>query len=118
MLRDLAAADEKDQKTQERRLQLVEKDFIIARVFQYLDDLMKQLLEWPSGAAAGIIALVLSGGEEARLDVIKELEKGLGNIIKDAKTQIIKELSGLRAKYQEDDKLDEVKDAIEEAIKG
>jgi len=116
MLRDLAAADEKDQKTQERRLQLVEKDFIIARVFQYVDDVMKQILEYPSGAAAGIIALVQSAGEGARNEIIRELEKGLGNIIKDSKSQIIKELSGLRAKYQEDDKLEEVKAAIEEAI--
>ena len=118
MLRDLAAADEKDQKTQERRLQLVEKDFIIAHVFQYIDDLMKRLLEWPPGAAAGIIALVLSAGEAARNDVIHELEKGVGDIIKDSKTQIIKELSGLRAKYQDDDKLDEVKAVIEDALGG
>ena len=116
MLRDLAAADEKDQKTQERRLQLVEKDFIIARVFQYLDDLMKRLLEWPTGAATGIIAIVMSKGEAAQLDVIHELEKEVSNIIKDSKTQVIKELSSLRAKYQEDDKLDELKATIEEAI--
>jgi hypothetical protein len=116
MLRDLAAADEKDQKTQERRLQLVEKDFVIAHVFQYVDDLMKQLLEWASGAAPGIIALVQSGGEAARFDIIHEIEKGIGNIIKDAKSQIIKELSGLRAKYQDDDKLEEVKAIIEEAV--
>jgi hypothetical protein len=116
MLRDLAAADEKDQKTQERRLQLVEKDFIIARVFQYLDVLMKQLLEYPEGAVDGIIALVQSEGAAARKDVSRIMEKGVTDIIKDAKAQIIKELSGLRAKYQDDDKLDEVKAVIEEAI--
>jgi hypothetical protein len=114
MLRDLAAADEKDQKTQERRLQLVEKDFIIARVFQFLDVLMKQLLEWPEGAVDGIIALVQSEGDAARRDVSRILEKGIMDIIKNAKAQVIKELSGLRAKYQDDDKLDEVKAAIEE----
>jgi hypothetical protein len=116
MLRDLAAADEKDQKTQERRLQLVEKDFIIARIFQYLDVLMKQLLEWPEGAVDGIIALVQSEGAAARQDVSRTMEKGITGIIKDAKAQIIKEFSGLRAKYQDDDKLDEVKAAIEEVI--
>jgi hypothetical protein len=91
---------------------------MIAHVFQFIDDLMKRLLEWPAGAATGIVALVLSEGEEARNDVISELEKGVSDIIKDAKTQIIKELSGLRAKYQDDDKLDEVKAVIEEAIGG
>jgi hypothetical protein len=33
MLKDLSAADEKDQKVQERRLQLGEKDFVVARLF-------------------------------------------------------------------------------------
>ena len=116
MLRDLAAADEKDQKTQERRLQLVDKDFVISRVFQYLDVLMKQILEWPEGAVDGIIALVQSQGEAARNEVVRIMEKGISDIIKDAKNQVIKEFSGLRAKYQDDDKLDEVKAAIEEAI--
>jgi hypothetical protein len=116
MLRDLAAADEKDQKTQERRLQLVEKDFVISRVFSYIDVLMKQLLEWPEGAVDGIIALVQSQGEAARQEVSRIMEKGVGDIIKDAKGQVIKEFSGLRAKYQDDDKLDEVKAVIEEAM--
>jgi hypothetical protein len=114
MLRDLAAADEKDQKT--RRLQLVEKDFIVARVFSYIDVLMKQLLEWPEGAVDGIIALVQSEGAAARQDISRILEKGVSDTIKDA--HIIKEFSGLREKYQDDDKLDEVKAAIEEAISG
>jgi hypothetical protein len=117
MLRDLSAADEKDQKTQERRLQLVEKDFIIAHVFSYLDGLMRQLLEWPEGAVDGIIALVQSEGGAARKDVSRVMEKGIVDIIKDAKSQVVKELSSLRAKYQEDDdKLEEIKEAVEEAI--
>jgi hypothetical protein len=116
MLRDLAAADEKDQKTQERRLQLVDKDFVISRVFQYIDVLMKQLLEWPEGGVDGIIALVQSEGEAARSEVVRIMEKGVSDIIKDSKNQVMKEFSSLRAKYQDDDKLDEVKAAIEEAI--
>jgi hypothetical protein len=116
MLRDLAAADEKDQKTRERRLELVDKDFVISRVFQYLDVLMKQLLEWPEGGVDGIIAIVQSQGEAARREVVRIMEKGVSDIIKDSKNQVIKEFSGLRAKYQDDDKLDEVKAAIEEAM--
>jgi hypothetical protein len=116
MLRDLAAADKKDQKIRERRLQLAEKDFIIARVFQYIDTLMRQLLEWPGGAADGIIALVQSEKAAARLGVIRLMEKGIADIIKDSKAQIMKEMGGLRAKYQDEDKLDEVKAVIEEAI--
>jgi hypothetical protein len=117
MLRDLVAAEEKDQKTQEHRLRLVEKDFIIASVMQFLDVLMKQLLEWPDGVADGIIAAVQSEGEASRRDVVSLMEKGLAEIIKDAKGQVIKEINSLRAKYQEKDDLSEqVREAVAEAI--
>jgi hypothetical protein len=117
MLRDLAAADEKDQKTQERRLQLVEKDFIISRIIQFLDVLLKQLLEWPDGAVDGIIATVQSAGAASRHDVVSLMEKGLMEIIKDAKGQVIKEINSLRAKYQEADDISEkIKEAVAEAI--
>jgi hypothetical protein len=117
MLRDLTAADEKDQKTQERRLQLVEKDFIISRIIQFLDMLMKQLLEWPDGAADGIIATVQSEGAASRHDVVSLMEKGIAEIIKDAKGQVIKEINSLRAKYQETDDISEkIKEAVAEAI--
>ncbi|GHV91315.1 hypothetical protein AGMMS50268_18180 [Spirochaetia bacterium] len=117
MLRDLSAADEKDQKVQERRLQLVEKDFVIARLFQYLDVLMRQILEYPESAVDGIIALVQAEGGAVRQEVSRTMEIGLSRIIKDSKDQIIKELSGLRSKYQEKDGLDEkIKEAVAEAI--
>jgi DNA-binding transcriptional ArsR family regulator len=116
MLRDLAAADEKDQKTQERRLQLVEKDFIIARVIQFLDVLMKQLLEWPDGAVDGIIAIVQSEGSAARRDITRLMEKGMTEIIKDSKSQVIKEINSLRTKYQDDDIGEKIREAVEEAV--
>jgi hypothetical protein len=116
MLRDLTAADEKDQKTRERRLQLVEKDFVISHVFQYIDVLMKQLLEWPKGAVDGIVALVQSEGAAARNDVTRLMEKGIMDIIKNAKSQVTKDIDSLRAKYRDDDRLDEVKAVIEEAM--
>jgi hypothetical protein len=116
MLRDLTAADEKDQKVQERRLQLVEKDFIVARLFNYIDTLMKQLLEFPESAVDDIVSVALSEGVNARQDVSRKMETGISKIIKDSKDQIIKELGGLRAKYQEDDRLDGIREAIEEAM--
>jgi hypothetical protein len=117
MLRDLAAADERDQKTRERRLLLIEKDFVIARLFQYLDVLMKQLLEYPESAVDEIIALVQAEGGNERIDVSRKLENGISKIIKDSKEQLLKELSGLRAKYQDTDGLDQkIKDAVADAI--
>jgi len=117
MLKDLAAADERDQKVRERRLQLIEKDFVIARLIQYLDILMKQLLEYPESAVDEIIALVQAKGNSARLDVSRKLESGISRIIKNAKEELTRELGGLRSKYQDDDKLnDKIKEAITEAI--
>jgi hypothetical protein len=116
MLRDLAAADEKDQKTQERRIQLIDKDFMISHVIQFLEVLMKQLLEWPDGAADGIIATVQSKGAAARNDIVSLMEKGITEIIKDAKGKIIKDINSLRAKYQDDDIGEKIKEAVTEAI--
>jgi hypothetical protein len=118
MLRDLTAADEKDQKVQERRLQLVEKDFVTARVIEYLNVLMKQLLEYPGSAVDGIISLVQSEGSNSRQDVTRMMESGLSKIIKGSKEQVIKEMDGLRAKYQEkdDDLREKIKEAVEEVI--
>jgi predicted nucleic acid-binding protein len=117
MLKDLTAADERDQKVRERRLQLIEKDFVIARLVQYLDVLMKQLLEYPESIVDEVIALVQAQGSDARLNVSRKLENGISKIIKDSKEQLIKELSGLRAKYQDTDGLDQkIKDAVAEAI--
>jgi hypothetical protein len=118
MLKDLAASDEREQKVQERRLQLVEKDFIIARVFQYLDVLMKQLLEYPESSVDGIISLVQAKGGAARLEVSRTIENGISKIIKGSKEQVTNELSGLRAKYQhkDDDLNEKIKEAVEEAI--
>ncbi|MDR0543218.1 MAG: hypothetical protein LBH19_13530 [Dysgonamonadaceae bacterium] len=116
MLKDLTAADEKDQRVQERRLQLVEKDFIVARIFQYLDALMNQILEYPESAVDNILSLVQAKGADARLDVSIALGQGLSKIILGSKDQVIKELSGLRAKYQKEEKIEERLEAIEEAI--
>jgi hypothetical protein len=115
MLKDLSIAEEKDQKTQERRLQLVEKDFIVARIFQYVDTLNKQLLEYPEASVDKIISLALSNGTAARQDISRSMEEGLTKIISGAKEHIIKELSGLKPKYQ-DDKTEIIREAIEEAM--
>jgi hypothetical protein len=117
MLKDLTAADERDQKVRERRLMLIEKDFVIARLIQYLDVLMKQLLEYPESIVDEVIALVQAQGSDARLNVSRKLENGISKIIKDSKEQLIKELSGLRAKYQDADGLDQkIKDAVAEVM--
>jgi hypothetical protein len=116
MLRDLTSADEKDQRVQERRLQLVEKDFIVARVFQYMDSLMKQILEYPESAADEIISLALSEGVAARADVSRKMQAGLTRIIRSAKERVIEELAGLKTKYQSVRGLEEKLETIAEKL--
>ncbi|MDR0785582.1 MAG: hypothetical protein LBE74_06850 [Treponema sp.] len=119
MLRDLTAAEEKDQRTRERRLQLVEKDFVTARVFRYLDELMRQVLEYPESAVDELISLALSSGASARQGIVLRMENGLSKIIRDAKGQVAKEFSGLKAKYQNadtglDERIEEIKERLAE----
>jgi hypothetical protein len=46
------------------------------------------------------------------------LRDGLGRIIAGAKDQLIKELNGLKGKYAGADKLEEINEAIREAVAG
>jgi hypothetical protein len=107
ILRDLTAANEKDQRIRERNLKLIEKDFVTSRLFQFLDVLMHQLLEYPDSMADDLIAKVQSHGADARPEIIKTVQDGLGRIIAGAKEEIIRELNTLKGKYQEADKLEE-----------
>jgi AmiR/NasT family two-component response regulator len=117
-LKDLTIAEAQDQKTQERRLQLVEKDFIISHVFAFNDFLLKQLLEFPESIVDEVVALVMSEGLEARASVRNLIVSGAGKIIKGAKSQILDNLSTLAVKYQKEDSLNERLERIEEKLEG
>jgi hypothetical protein len=117
-LRDITMAAEKEQRMAERSLKLIEKDFVTSRLFQYVDVLMKQIIEYPEGAVDTLVAKVLSDGPDARGDLVIMLRDGLGRIIAGAKDQLIKELNGLKGKYAEADKLEEINEAIREVVAG
>ena len=99
ILRDVMMAIEKEQKIQERGLKLIEKDFVTSRLFQYIEVLMKQIVEYPESVTDTVIAKVLSEGPEARGTLVVMLRDGLGRIIAGAKDQIISELESLKGKY-------------------
>lgn len=103
VLKILTESAEKDLRMKERRLTLVDKDFVISRLFQYVDNLMIQFLEYPEGAADDLVARVLAEREAARQAVIETMKRGFSKIIAGAKEQIINELNGLKHKYHEDD---------------
>jgi hypothetical protein len=112
-LRDMSAADEKDQKVRERRQGLIDKDFVVAHLFQFVSTLITQVLEYPESAVDVIIALIQAKGIAARNEVCERMEKGLSGIIVGAKEEITKELSGLTAKYQKENDNDEIKERLE-----
>lgn len=103
ILKILVESAEKEQRIKERRLTLVDKDFVVSRIFQYVDNLMIQILEYPESTADDIVARVLAEKEAARNTVIETMKTGLSKIIANAKEQVISELNGLKHKYHEDD---------------
>ena len=103
ILKILVESAEKEQRIKERRLTLVDKDFVISRIFQYVDNLMIQILEYPESTADDIVARVLAEKEAARHTVVETMKTGLSKIIANAKEQVINELNGLKHKYHEDD---------------
>jgi hypothetical protein len=119
ILKDVTMSAEKEQRIKERGLTLIEKDFVVSRLFGFIDTLTKQSLDFPEAVADRIIALSKARGEAARNDVISIMREGIGRVIAGAKDQVIMELNVLKSKYQNDsrndDKFDELKQAIEEA---
>lgn len=113
ILRDLTTADEKDQRIQERRLMLVERDFVIARVFTFLDVLSGRLIDVPDAIIDELISIVLSAQDGSRVKAIALLRSSIERTLADAKGTIINEMTALRAKYQVDP-LADIREKIEE----
>lgn len=118
ILRDLTAADERDQKIQERRLIQIPKDFVISRLFSFMDQLMNKLLDVPESVSDQVIALALADTETKRQDVINLLSDNLTRCIAGTKERIINELNGLKGKYEKQDtdmadSLQEIKEQVE-----
>lgn len=100
VLRDLSSASEREQKVQERRMELIQKDFVVSRLFGFVEQLAGKLLDVPEAVADQVIAL--SQGDESgrRRDVVNYLADNISRAMGGAKEQIIKEMDGLRGKYE------------------
>lgn len=116
ILKILVESAEKEQRIKERRLTLVDKDFVISRLFQFTDNLMIQLLEYPESAADNLVAQVLADTATARKTVTETMKTALSKIIAGAKEHIIQELNGLKHKYHDDSTTDTIAD-LTQAIK-
>lgn len=102
ILQRLMSASEKDQKIQERRLELIEKDFFISKIFKYLEVLSNMLFDYAKSSPAGFIALVKSEIENTEFEIEKKMSKDFSLLIRDTKENISRELENLKKKYQKD----------------
>ena len=117
ILRDLSAADEREQKTQERRLVQIPKDFVTSRMFGFLEQLMQRLLDVPEAVADQVIAVTLAGGDGVRVSVQRILSDNISKCIAGAKERIVGELSALKGKYDNDESREQsVKELVAEAL--
>lgn len=103
ILRDLSTADEREQKTQERRLEQIPRDFVVQNLFGYVDQVMNQLLDVPESVCDQIVAVLTAGGDDMRGNVIHILSDNLTRCISGAKEHITNEINGLRGKYEKQD---------------
>ena len=100
ILNRLMTARLTEQKIQERRLELIEKDFVISRLISYLEILNKQLFDYSESAPIQIISMVKSGGENIEFEIKKNMRKEFSILIKDAKEKINQELDNLKSKHE------------------
>lgn len=118
ILKETTITAEKEQRLHERSLVLIPKDFVTARLFGFLNMLAKQIIaDFPESAVDQVIALVMSGGEKTRINVIAAMRNRLELILTKSKEQIITELESLKPKYQKTEmeagKLEAIRQVIE-----
>jgi hypothetical protein len=101
ILNKLMSANEKDQKIQERRIELVEKDFVVSRLFSYIETLSHQLFDYPESCVDNLIAVVKSKKTNIRAEIINNMQKELSNLISETKNNINRELDNIVSKYSE-----------------
>src|SRR4030042_3339951 len=88
ILNKLFMSNEKDQKIQERRLELIEKDFVTARIFSFMEVLSNQLFDMPASVIDNLIALIISDKEKSRNTCIEIIKKEISKLIKDCKSNM------------------------------
>lgn len=111
VLKDLTSADEKTQRLQERRLLQVPRDFVVSRIFGFLNSLTNKILDIPESIADQMIALVQSDPDGCRQKIVNYCRDVFSRAIGGSKEKIIDELNALKGKY---DDLDEMSSKIDE----
>jgi len=102
ILQRIMAAQEKEQKIKERRLELIEKDFVISQVVLYLEILSNFLFDYAESQPIQFISLIKSGKESIEILLKKQMTKDFSMILKNTKLKLLKQIEGLRKKYNKE----------------
>ena len=103
ILNRLMSAQEKEQKIMERRIELIEKNFVISQITLYLETLSNYIFDWADSMPVQIISLVESDKKTAEFKIKKKLTDDFSIILKNTKQKILKQLEGLKRKYNKND---------------
>ena len=114
VLRDLTTADEKTQRLQEKRQMQIPRDFVVARLFGFINQLTNKILDVPDSLADQVIALVQSDSENCRQKIINYTRDVLSRAIGGSKEHIINELTSLKAKYDDSENISQKIDELYE----
>lgn len=109
--KDLVTIEEKNQRLQEKRLQQLPRDFVIARLFGFQQQQASRILDVPEAAVDQLVALVMADSNNCRQKVIEYLRDLLSKALGGAKDHVINELNSLKAKY--DNNQDNLSDKID-----
>ena len=109
--KDLVTIEEKNQRLQEKRLQLLPRDFVIARLFGFQQQQASRVLDVPEAGADQIVAMVMANPDGCRQKIIEYMRDLLSRAIGGAKDHVVNELSSLRAKY--DDSMESLSEKID-----
>ncbi len=121
MLKDITLSDEKEFGLRCRRQDFIKKEFVTAKVFVFIDQLMNQLLDLPESVVDQIISLVLSDSSAAKAGIVSMLRDNLSRCITGAKDSILHEFAGLRAESaagNTTDALEQIQSQLEELRDG
>ncbi len=102
ILSKLMTALEKDQKSRERKNELIEKDFVTSNVFLFLNIFMDAAFDLAESQTEVIISMVLSDSETAKFKIPELRKKSYTKISKEAKKSINDSLKRLENKYDID----------------
>ncbi len=106
VLAKLKRSEKMDLEIAQRRNQLIEKDFVTANDFKYLNLFMKSIFDLANSQTTQIINLVQSDIEKARVEIPKLRIAAYSKSAKRAKKQIKSSYDRLRKKYEQKEETD------------